>query len=185
MKNTMQTDKLPCGLPRPVLDAAFIVMLLAAFCSYHTLSEWLTNNFPVGYAVLTTIGMVILYYACMRGMKGLPHPLTWLWWVVIGLNLAGFVLSCLGDVLHGLNAALATLLPLAYLPLGVLLLVWNRGRLASTGLWMMIRILVVILIPVLFYMAGLFEYSWGLIVMEIITIGVDIWYAWTLRRVLA
>ena len=100
------------------------------------------------------------------------------------LNLLGFVLSCFGEALHSVNAAAATALPLVYLPLGILLVVWYRGRLGKVGLWMVIRILVVNLIPVLFYGAGLLDNEWGLIVMEVITISVDIWYAWVLRRVL-
>ena len=63
-------------------------------------------------------------------------------------------------------------------------MVWYRGRLGKVGQWMIIRILVVNLVPVLFYVVGLLESSWGLIIMEIITISVDIWYAWVLRKVL-
>lgn len=185
MKTTTQIDSIRSGMPRVVLDASFIVMVLAALCSHHVVSEWMMVHAPVLNAFLTTTGMVVIYYACMRGMKGLPHPLRWLWWAVIGLNLLGFVLSCLGDKLHALNAGTATLLPLVYLPLGTLIFVWYRGRLGSVGLWMVIRILVVNLVPVLFYMAGILETGWGLWVMEVITIGVDLWYAWTLRRVLA
>lgn len=183
MRKTTQVDAIQSGLPRIVLDLAFIIMVLAALCSHHTVSEWLMVHLPVLNAFITTIGMVVIYYACMRGMRGLPHPLTWLWWAAIGLNIVGFVLSCLGDRLHAVNAATATLLPLVYLPLGILIFVWYRGRLGKVGLWMVIRILVVNLVPVFFYMAGIIETSWGLWVMEIITIGVDIWYAWTLRRV--
>ena len=184
MKEKSQIDSLKSGLPRLVLDLAFVIMILAALCSYHSVNEWMLAKVNILYAVLTTLGMVVIYYACMRGMKKLSHPLTWLWWVVIGMNLVGFVLSCCGDALHDVNAATATLLPLVYLPLGILLLVWYRGRLASVGHWMIIRILVVNLVPVFFYLAGLLETTWGVIVMEVITIGVDLWYAWVLRRVL-
>lgn len=185
MKNKTQIDVLQSGLPRWILDSAFVIMILAALCSQNTVYEWLMVHAPVLNAILTTIGMVVIYYAFMRGMKELPHPLTWLWWALIGLNIVGFVLSCLGDRLHAVNAATATLLPLVYLPLGILIFVWYRGRLGTAGLWMVIRILVVNLVPVLFYMAGILEPNWGLWVMEVITIGVDLWYAWTLRRVLA
>lgn len=185
MNNKTQIDTLASGFPRAVLDGAFVIMVLAAICSYHTISEWMMAHAPVLNAVLSTLGMVVIYYACMRGMKGLPHPLTWLWWAAIGLNLLGFVLTCFGDALHAVNAATATLLPLVYLPLGILILVWYRGRLGKAGIWMVIRILVVNLVPVLFYMAGLLDTSWGLVLMEVITIGTDLWYAWTLRRVLA
>ena len=74
--------------------------------------------------------------------------------------------------------------PLVYIPLGILIYIWYRGRLGQVGLWMVIRILAVILIPVLFYITGLIEHSWGVVLMEVLTIGVDIYYAWVLRRVL-
>ena len=184
MKEKIQIDSLRSNLPRFVLDSAFAIMVLAAICSYHTVNEWMLAHVPVLYAVLTTIGMVVIYYACLRGMKELYHPLTWLWWVAIGLNLLGFVLGCFGEALHAINAATATLLPLIYLPLGILLLIWYRGRLGAVGHWMIIRILTVNLVPVFFYMAGFIDTTWGLIAMEVITISVDIWYAWVLRRVL-
>ena len=60
----------------------------------------------------------------------------------------------------------------------------QSGRLGKAGLWMIIRILIVNLIPVLFYVTGLLESSWGLAIMEIITISTELWYAWALRRVL-
>lgn len=184
MKEVIKKDTVNSGLPRLVLDAAFVIMIAAAVCSHHSINEWMMVNIPVVNSLLTTLGMVVIYYAFLRGMKALPHPLTWLWWVVIGLNLAGFVLSCFGDALHSVNAAAATVLPLAYLPLGILIMIWYRGRLGAVGLWMIIRILAVNLIPVFFYLAGALESSWGLIVMEVITIGIELWYAWVLRRVL-
>ena len=184
MRNKIQIDTISSGLPRPVLDSAFAVMVLAAVCSHHTLSEWLMLNAPVLNALLSTVGMVVIYYAYLRGMKELPHPLTVLWWITIGLNLLGFVLSCFGEALHAVSAITATLLPLIYLPLGILIFVWYRGRLGAVGMWMIVRILVLNLVPVFFYMAGLLESSWGLIVMEVVTIGTDLWYAWVLRRVL-
>ena len=60
----------------------------------------------------------------------------------------------------------------------------QSGRLGKAGLWIIIRILIVNLIPVLFYVTGLLESSWGLAIMEIITISTELWYAWALRRVL-
>lgn len=100
------------------------------------------------------------------------------------MNLLGFVLFCLGERAQGLSAITATLLPLIYLPLGILLLVWHRGNLGNTGMWMIVRILVVNLVPVFFYILGLIESKWGLIAMDLITISIEILYAWVLRRLL-
>ena len=184
MKSPLHIDTLHSGLPRFLIESAFVVMVLAAICSYSPVHNWLLSHASLFLALLNTAGMVVMYYALLRGMKELAHPLTVLWWIAIGLNLLDFVLLCLGDAAWGFSAACATALPLIYLPLGILLLVWYRGRLGQVGLWMILRILIVNLVPVLFYMAGLLKFGWGLIAMEIITISADLWYAWTLRRVL-
>ena len=75
-------------------------------------------------------------------------------------------------------------MPLVYLPLGILIYIWYQGRLGQVGLWMVLRILIINLVPVLFYVAGLLDRSWGLLTMEVITIAAELWYAWVLRRVL-
>ena len=180
-----QTVSLHSGIPRFVIDAAFAIMVLAAICSYGSIQEWMYQRVPILLGLLNTVGMVTLYFAIKRGMKSLPHPFTVLWWVVIGVNLLDFVVYCLGDAAHGVAAATATVLPLIYLPLGILIVVWYRGRLGQVGLWMALRILIVNLVPVLFYVTGLLDSTWGILGMEIITIGTDIWYAWVRRRVLA
>lgn len=184
MKDQTHIDLLDSGLPRFVIEAAFAVMVAAALCSYSAVNSWMSSHIPVLAGVVNTFGMVVMYYAILRGMKELPHPLTVLWWIAIGVNILDFILYCLGDSAQGLTLVTAAALPLIYLPLGILILVWYRGRLAHVGLWMIIRIMTANLVPVLFYMTGILESSWGLAVMEIITISVELWYAWVLRRVL-
>ena len=100
---------------------------------------------------------MIVYYAYLRGMKPLQHPLTVLWWITIGFNILGFVFTCLGDSASMADAAVAAALPLIYLPLGILIMVWYRGNLEHAGILMIIRILVVSLVPVAFYLLGLLE----------------------------
>lgn len=184
MANRLQIDTLSSGFPRFVIETAFAIMVLAAICSYGSIQNWLNQHAPVLLALLNTVGMVTLYLAIQRGMKSLPHPLTALWWIAIGINLLDFVIFCLGDADFGLSAVTATVLPLIYLPLGILIFVWYRGRLGQVGMWMVLRILIVTLVPVLFYVTGLLKLSWGVLAMEIITIATEIWYAWVLRRVL-
>jgi hypothetical protein len=184
MKNQVQINSLSSGLPRAVIEAAFIVMVMSAVCSYSPVYNWMFSHIPIVLGLVNTVGMVVMYFGILRGMKGLPHPLTVLWWIAIGMNLLDFVIFCLGETAYDLSAVTATALPLVYLPLGCLLMIWYRGRLGKVGQWMIIRILVVNLVPVLFYVTGLFEFSWGLIIMELITISADIWYAWVLRKVL-
>lgn len=184
MNKQLQVDSLQSGLPRPVIESAFAVMVLSAICSYVPVNNWMYSHIPVVLGLIHTAGDAVIYYAFLRGMKGLAHPLTALWWIAIVVNLFDFVIFCLGESMHSLSAATATALPFIYIPLGTLLLVWYRGRLGKAGMWMIIRILVTILVPVLFYVIGLLESSWGRAVMEIVTISVEIWYVWILRSVL-
>lgn len=184
MNKQLQVDSLQSGLPRPVIESAFAVMVISAICSYVPVNNWMYLHIPVVLGLIHTVGEAVIYYAFLRGMKGLAHPLTALWWIAIVVNLCDFVIFCLGESMHDLSAATATALPLIYIPLGTLLMVWYRGRLGQVGFWTIIRILVTILVPVLFYVIGLLESSWGSAVMEIVTISVDIWYAWILRSVL-
>ena len=64
----------------------------------------------------------------------------------------GFVLECVGEPVSAVSAAVATALPL-----GILMMVWYRGNLERAGLWMIIRILAVNLVPVAFFLMGLLE----------------------------
>ena len=129
MNKQLQIDSLQSGLPRPVIEAAFVIMVLSAICTYGPVNTWMSSHIPVVAGLVHTVGMVVIYYAFLRGMKGLPHPLTVLWWIAIGLNLCDFVILCLGESMAGLSAATATALPLIYIPLGAFLLVWYRGLL--------------------------------------------------------
>ncbi len=81
-----------------------------------------------------------------------------------------------------MSAAVATALPLVYLPLGILMMVWYRGNLERAGLWMIIRILAVNLVPVAFFLMGLHEKTPWIILQEVITIGVELIYILALRK---
>ena len=107
MKTKTRIDSLHSGFPTPVIEAAFIIMVLAAICSYGALQSWLYQRIPVLLGLLNTVGMVTLYLAILHGMKPLPHPLTVLWWIAVGVNLLDFVVYCLGDAAHGFAAASA------------------------------------------------------------------------------
>ena len=81
-----------------------------------------------------------------------------------------------------MSAAVATALPLVYLPLGILMMVWYRGNLERAGLWMIIRILAVNLVPVAFFLMGLLEKTPWIILQDVITIGVELIYILALRK---
>ena len=89
----------------------------------------------------------------------------------------GFVLECVGEPVSAVSAAVATALPL-----GILMMVWYRGNLERAGLWMIIRILAVNLVPVAFFLMGLHEKTPWIILQEVITIGVELIYILALRK---
>ena len=112
MDRKTQVNTIQSGLPRPVLDAAFAVMIAAAVCSHHTIQEWLYNHAPIPFAIITTLGMVIIYYAFLRGMKPLHHPFTVLWWIAIAANILGFLFGRQASRGVGYNRNIIT----AYIP---------------------------------------------------------------------
>ena len=103
MNKQLQVDSLQSGLPRPVIESAFAVMVLSAICSYVPVNNWMYLHIPVVLGLIHTVGEAVIYYAFLRGMKGLAHPLTALWWIAIVVNLCDFVIFCLGESMHDLG----------------------------------------------------------------------------------
>jgi len=172
-------------LPRWLIEAAFVVMVLSAICSWHDIQVWISANCPVLLAVVQNAGMLVMYYAIMMAMRPLNHSLTWLWCCVIALGVAGFVTVTLGPAFALYNFYVATLHSLAYLPLGTLLMVWHPGRLRVVGGWMILRILVMTLIPVLIYVVlGISTGSVFDLIFEVACLLIEVTYAWLLRRAL-
>ena len=181
-----QNDKrninhLDSGLPKWVIMAAFVIMVVAAVCTITQIDLWLKEHAPVAIALINTVGMVTMYYATMRGMKRLYHPLTALWIIVIALNIVGFFTILFEAALPEVSFITACALPLAYLPLGALIIIWYRGRLQQVGIWMIIRILVVFLLPIAWYML---EIGLNDLYMDAIIVIIELIYAWQFYRLL-
>ena len=180
-------DRLDSGLPLVVIAACAVLMVLSVIASINTggIGNWVLNNVPpVLLGIVNTAGMVVIYYGYLKGMKPLQKPLTVLWWIAIGLNLAGFVTTCLGPKYLGLGAAVAALLPLVYLPLGILIWIWYGGKLELVGIWMIVRILIMTLVPVIFYLLGWADTPAGTVIVDVLTVAADLAYVWVLMRVL-
>ena len=183
-KNTCRVDHIDSKAPRWVVEVAFCIMVAAAVCCVAPLRDQILAHAPLLNAALQTVGMTVMYFCMMKGMKPLYHPPTILWWVAIAFCLFGFVTMVPG--LEGLefSAATAAFLPLIYLPLGILLCIWYRGRLSQVGMLMVVRVFVTILLPVLFFLPGWLDHAAGNYALDGITLVVEILYAWALRRVL-
>ena len=172
---------LDSGLPKWVITAAFVIMVVAAVCTVTPIDHWMKEHVSLGIALINTVGMVAMYYAAMRGMKRLYHPLTALWIIVLVLNIVSFISILFEAALPEVSFIIACALPLAYLPLGALIIIWYRGRLQQVGIWMIVRILVVFLLPIAWYLLGI-----GLddLFMDAIIVIIELIYAWQFYRLL-
>jgi hypothetical protein len=106
------------------------------------------------------------------------------WWMVIALNIAGFVPLLFPVLIVTVGLPIAVSLMLVYLPFGCLIAFCYRGRLRQVGIWMALYILISSIIPVLSFLLFGPESGLANLPMEIPTIAVIVIYAWVQRRVL-
>lgn len=173
------------GLPRWLIEAAFVSYLLQAVVNWSPLLE-LTNDPGLSWirAIVQTFGALVMYVGLLRGMKPLYRPMTVGWWIVIALNIAGFITEMIPAIMFTIGLPVAIGLMLVYLPLGCAIAYSYRGRLRQVGIWMALYILISSIIPVLVFLLFPPD-SWiGNLSLEIPTIAVIIIYAWVQRWVL-
>lgn len=173
------------GLPRWLIETAFVCYLLQAVLNWAPLLHWV-NEVHLSWArgIVQTFGAVVMYVGLMRGMKQLYRPFKVWWWVVIALNLAGFVTELIPAIMFSIGLPVAVSLMLVYLPLGCAIAFSYRGRLRQVGLWMVLYILISSIIPVVSFLLVGPESGLANLPMEIPTIAVILIYAWVQRRVL-
>lgn len=178
-------NRLDSGLPRWLIEVAFVCYLMQAVLNWGPWLHWMNEahlSWVRGF--VQTFGAVVMYFGLMRGMKTLYHPFRVLWWIVIALNLAGFVTELIPAIMFTVGLPVAVSLMLVYLPLGSALIYNYRGRLRQVGLWMVLYILISSILPVVFYLIVGPESGLANLPLEIPTIAVIVIYAWAQRRVL-
>ena len=173
------------GLPRWLIEAAVVCYLLQAVLNWAPLLHWM-NDAHLSWlrGIVQTFGPVVMYVGLMRGMKPLYRPLTVWWWLVIALNLAGFVTELIPAIMFSVGLPVAVSLMLVYVPLGSLIIFNYRGRLRQVGLWMVLYIMISSIIPVVSFLLVGPDSGLANLPMEIPTIAVIVVYAWVQRRVL-
>lgn len=173
------------GLPRWLIEVAFVCYLLQAALNWAPLLHWV-NDAHLSWArgIVQTFGPVVMYVGLMRGMKPLYRPFTVWWWIVIALNLAGFLTELIPAIMYSVGLPVAVSLMLVYVPLGSLIIYTYRGRLRQVGLWMVIYIMISSIIPVVSFLLVGPDSGLANLPMEIPTIAVIVVYAWVQRRVL-
>ena len=171
-------------LPRWLIEVAFVCYLIQAVCNWSPLLHWLESHASWALAVIQTFGALVMYIGLLRGMKPLYRPMTVAWWIVIVLNIAGFVSVLIPALMYSIGLPIAVSLMVVYLPLGCAIAYCYRGRLRQVGIWMALYILISSIVPVLTYLLFPAD-SWiGSLSLEIPTIAVIVIYAWVQRRVL-
>lgn len=181
-----EVNSLHSGVKRLWIEIGFVIMVLAAIATYSAVDAFLSSSMvgTICKTVINTVGMVIIYYAMLRGMLPLRHPLTKMWIVLLALNIIGFVTSLLrfyGEPFASVDFWVASSLSLVYLPMGVLLMAWYRGKLNRVGLWMILRILTCILLPIGWF---IFLGDRLMLLLDIIVLAVELIYAYLLRDIL-
>ena len=172
------------GMPRWLIEAAFVCCLMQAVCNWSPLLHWMEEHASWALAVIQTFGALVMYIGLLRGMKPLYRPMTVGWWIVIALNIAGFVAVLIPALMGPVGLPVAVSLMVVYLPLGCAIAYCYRGRLRQVGIWMALYILISSIVPVLTYLLFPAD-SWiGNLSLEVPTIAVIVIYAWVLRRVL-
>jgi hypothetical protein len=184
IESKYRVNHVDSGLPRWLIEAAFVCYLLQAAINWSPLMHWMEEHAPLASAIIQTFGALVMYFGLMRGMKPLYRPMTVAWWMVIALNIAGFVPLLFPVLIVTVGLPIAVSLMLVYLPFGCLIAFCYRGRLRQVGIWMALYILISSIIPVLSFLLFGPESGLANLPMEIPTIAVIVIYAWVQRRVL-
>ncbi len=184
IESQSHVDYVDSGLPRWLIEAAFVSYLLQAAINWSPQLQWMMAHASWAVAVINTFGALVMYVGLMRGMKPLYRPFKAWWWVVIALNLAGFITELIPSIMFSVGLPVAVSLMLVYLPLGCAIAFGYRGRLRQVGLWMVLYILISSIIPVISFLLVGPESGLANLPMEIPTIAVIVIYAWMQRRVL-
>ncbi len=177
------------GLKRLTIEIGFVIMVISAICTVSSIGDVMRGNLAgtLCLALINTIGMVIIYFAMMRGMRPLYRPLKSMWLILIALNLIGFIttfLILIDESLVIIDLVLAALLLMVYLPMGVFLIMWYEGKLGRLGAWMIARILIVVLLPIAWILLLGDMGVRLLLLLDIIVLAVELIYAYLLRDIL-
>lgn len=184
IESKYHVNHLDSGLPRWLVEVSFVCYLLQAAFNWGPLMHWMEGHASWAMAVVQTFGPLVMYFGLMRGMKPLYRPMTVAWWIVIALNIAGFIPLLFPSLIMVLGLPVAVSLMLIYLPFGSAIAYNYRGRLRQVGIWMALYILISSIIPVVSFLLIGPESGLANLPMEIPTIVVIVIYGWAQRRVL-
>ena len=184
IENKYRVNHVESGLPRWLIEVAFVCYLMQAAINWSPLMHWMEEHAPWASAIIQTFGALVMYVGLMRGMKPLYKPMIIAWWIVIVLNIAGFFTTMIPAIMYSIGLPVAVALMVVYLPFGCTIAFCYRGRLRQVGIWMALYILISSIIPILSFLLFGPESGLANLPLEIPTIGVIVIYAWVQRRVM-
>lgn len=77
IENQYFVNHVDSGLPRWLIEAAFVSYLLQAVVCWTDVSLWMNAHRLLWLSgIIKTFGPVVMYFGLMRGMKPLYRPLT-------------------------------------------------------------------------------------------------------------
>lgn len=79
VESRSHVDYVDSGLPRWLIEAAFVCYLLQAAINWSSQMHWMGTHASWAVAVINTFGALVMYVGLMRGMKPLYRPFT-AWW---------------------------------------------------------------------------------------------------------
>lgn len=184
IESKYRVDYVESGLPRWLIEAAFVCIVIQAAFNWGPVMDLTEADFFWLRAIVNTFGSLVMYIALLRGCRTLYRPFQAWWWVLIVLDVLGFITMLVPaiDDLCGLPVAVS--LMLVYLPFGCLITFCYRGRLRQVGIWMALYILISSIVPVLWYLSGAPDSGIVNWLMEFSTVGVILVYGWVMRRTL-
>ena len=184
IESKYKVDYVESGLPRWLIEAAFVCIVVQAIFNFSPVIDLTDADFYWLRAIVNTFGSLVMYIGLLRGYRRLYRPFKAWWWMLIVLDVLGFITMLVPVIDDYCGLPVAVSLMLVYLPFGNLIAFCYRGRLRRVGIWMALYILISSIVPVLWYLSGAPDSGIVNWLMEICTVGVILVYGWIQRSVL-
>ena len=184
IESKYRVDYVESGLPRWLIEAAFVCIVIEAVFNWGPLMDLMVKDFFWLRAIVNTFGSLVMYVGLLRGCRSLYRPFKAWWWALIVLNLLGFLTMMIPVLDEYCGLPVAVSLILVYMPFGCLIAFCYRGRLRHVGIWMALYILISSIVPVLWYLLGAPDSGFANWLMEYCTVGVILVRGWVQRRVM-
>ena len=184
IESKYKVDYVESGLPRWLIEAAFVCIVVQAIFNFSPVIDLTDADFYWLRAIVNTFGSLVMYIGLLRGCRRLYRPFKAWWWMLIVLDVLGFITMLVPVIDDYCGLPVAVSLMLVYLPFGNLIAFCYRGRLRRVGIWMALYILISSIVPVLWYLSGAPDSGIVNWLMEICTVGVILVYGWIQRSVL-